>query len=123
MKTAVPTLSELSILENRLKSEKPSASKKLKRLQSLGCTQQFVDVSDSRSYYQELMKLYRHSKDCGIQTIIVASKLSCKSDPIQTVIENKKDYSNTMKKLLTFSLRNLLPIGVERNSVMSRLSR
>ena len=36
-------------------------------------TQEFVIFSDFRSHYQDLIKLYRHSKDCGNQTSLVLS--------------------------------------------------
>ena len=36
-------------------------------------TQEFVIFSDFRSHYQDLIKLYRHSKDCRNQTSLVLS--------------------------------------------------
>ena len=55
-------------------------------------TQGFVDLSDTRSYYRDLVKLYGHSMNCGNQTSLVTSTSSSKKDPNQSVIENNRRF-------------------------------
>ena len=48
---------------------------------------QFVDFSDIRSHYPDLIKLYRHSKDCGKQISLVSSTLANHKKQNETVID------------------------------------
>ena len=48
---------------------------------------EFVDFSDFRSHYSELIKLYRHSKYCGNQTSLVSSTSAGDKDPNDTGME------------------------------------
>ena len=50
------------------------------------CNQEFVSFSDMRSYYLDLIKLYRHNKDCGIQISAVSSTSAGDKDPNKTLI-------------------------------------
>ena len=116
----------MSTLEKKLKAENLSGSEKqtlcnqledllgkLDKISAGGfriikpedCTQDFVDVSDSRSYYQDLIRLYRYRKDCGNQTCLVSSTSSSKNDPNQNVIDNNKDASNA-KEVVEVSSQN-----------------
>ena len=51
------------------------------------CTKLFVDLSNSRSYYLYLIKLYGRSKDCGNQTSLVAATSIGDKDPIEIIID------------------------------------
>ena len=53
------------------------------------CTEGFVDLSDNRSYYRDLIKQYELSKYCGNQTSLVSSKSAGDKDPNGTVIDTK----------------------------------
>ena len=48
---------------------------------------EFVDLSNIRSHYRDLIKLYRHSKDCGNQISLVSSTSAGDKDPKETVID------------------------------------
>ena len=50
-------------------------------------TKEFVDISNIRNHYQDLIKLYRHRKDCGNQTSLVSSTSAVDKDPNETVID------------------------------------
>ena len=49
-------------------------------------TEDFVDFSDIRSHYRDLIKLYRYSKDRENQTSLVSSTSAGDKDPNKTVI-------------------------------------
>ena len=49
-------------------------------------TKEFVNISNIRRHYQDLIKLYRHSKDCGNQTL-VSSTSAVDKDPNETVVD------------------------------------
>ena len=50
------------------------------------CSGEFVDFSDLRSHYRDVIKLYRHRKDCGNQTSLVSSTSAGDKKP-------KRDYN------------------------------
>ena len=50
-------------------------------------TQEFVIINVFRIHYQDLIKLIRHSKDCGNQTSLVSSISAADKDPNKTVID------------------------------------
>ena len=54
------------------------------------CTKLSVVLSNSRSYYLDLIKLYGRSKDCGNQTSLVTSTSVGDKDPNETVIDTQK---------------------------------
>ena len=84
---------------------------------------QIVDVSDSRSYYRDLIKQYGHSKNCGNQTSLVASTSSTKKDSNQAVIDKYKDASNAKGETVEVSSQksatknSVLPIPARRDNV------
>ena len=52
---------------------------------------EFVDLSNIRSHYRDLIKLYRHSKDCGNQITLVSSTSAGDKDPNETVIDKEME--------------------------------
>ena len=54
------------------------------------CPHGFANFSDVRSHYQDLIKQYRLSKDCGNQTSLVTAKSAGDKDPNdETVIDTR----------------------------------
>ena len=105
----VPIANELLELEEKLKAENLSESKKqilcdqaerlLEKLDDIcaealriakteACHHGFTNFSNARSYYQDLIKQYRLSKDCGNQTSLVSTTSTVDKDPNnETVID------------------------------------
>ena len=127
VEAADPVLNELSILEKRLKAEKSNESEKetlcnqLKQLaekldevyeelmriiRSEDCTQGFLDLSDSRSYYRDLIKQYGHCKNCGNQTSLVSSTSAGDKDPNETVIETRNGAIGSTQENVEVSFRH-----------------
>ena len=97
-----PNYNEMLKLEKNLMSENLSDQKKqtlcnkmeeqVEKLDEI-CTEwiqiskpevharEFVVFSDIRSHYRDMIKLYRHSKDCGNQTSLVSSTSAGDKDP------------------------------------------
>ena len=48
-----------------------------------------MNLSDSRSYYLDLIKLFGRSNDCGNKTALVSSTLAGEKDPNKTVIDTE----------------------------------
>ena len=60
----------------------------LRILKTEDSTQGFANFSNARSRYQDLIKQYRLSKDCGSQTSLVSSTSAGDKDPNdETVID------------------------------------
>ena len=70
------------------------------------CTQEFVEVSDSRSCYREVIKQDWHSNDCGNPTSLIASTLGNENDPKQSVIEINDESSNAKGETAEVSSQN-----------------
>ena len=109
MEDSVPIENELVELENKFKSENLSDSEKQilcnqaerlleKRdeicaeailiLKTVSCPHVFANFSKARSHYQDLIKQYRLSKDCGNQTSLVSTTATGDKDPNdETVID------------------------------------
>ena len=51
------------------------------------CLQGFANFSNARSYYRDLVKQYRLSKDCGNQTSLVSSTSAADKGPNETAID------------------------------------
>ena len=105
----VPIANELLELEEKLKAENLSESEKqilcdqaerlLEKLDEIcaealriakteACHHGFTNFSYARSYYQDLIKQYRLSKDCGNQTSLVSTISTGDKDPNdETVID------------------------------------
>ena len=105
----VPIANELLELEEKLKAENLSESEKqilcdqaerlLEKLDEIcaealriakteACHYGFTNFSNARSYYQDLIKQYRLSKDCGNQTSLVSTTSTGDKDPNdKTVID------------------------------------
>ena len=82
------------------------------------CTQGFVDLIDTRSYYRDLINLYGHSKDRGNQTSLVASTSSSKMIQTKRRLTTIKTLEMQMEKRLRFLLRSPLPTEVGKNLVL-----
>ena len=51
---------------------------------------EFVDFSDIRNHYRDLIQLYRHNdKECGNQTSLISSTSAGDKDPNKTLIDIK----------------------------------
>ena len=109
LEDSVPIESELVELEQKLKSENLSDSEKqivcdqaerfLEKLDEIyaeghrtlkteNCPHGFAKFSNVRSHYQDLIKQYRLSKDCGNQTSLVTTTSTGDKDPNdETVID------------------------------------
>ena len=98
----VPIANELLELEEKLKAENLSESEKqilcdqaerlLEKLDEIcaeairiakteACHHGFTNFSNARSHYQDLIKQYRLSKDCGNQTSLVSTTSAGDKDP------------------------------------------
>ena len=110
LENSVPIENELLKLENKLKAENLSDSEKqilcnqaerflekldeffaefLQIMKTEACPQGFANFSAARSYYRDLIKQYRLSKDCGNQTSLVSSTSAVDKDPNETVIHTR----------------------------------
>ena len=68
-----------------------------------GCIQNSVDVSVGRSYYRDLIKLYRHSKDCVKKTFLESFTSGSKNGTNQTIIDKHKDASKSKGETIEVS--------------------
>ena len=82
------------------------------------CTKLFVNLNDSRSYYLDLFKLYRRSKDCGNQTSLVSSTTVGDKDPNERVIDARNEAKETLKRTSRFFQCILLHTLAEENPVL-----
>ena len=108
VKDAHPIFSELTNLENKLKREISSDSKKqtlcnqvqrlaekldeicaesIQKVKQEYRSRELVNFSNIRSNYRDLIKQYRLSKDCENQTSLVSSTSAVDKDPNETVID------------------------------------
>ena len=109
LEDSVPIENELVDLEKKLKSENLSDSEKqilcdqaeqllekrdeicaeaIRILKTESCPHGFANFSKTRSHYQDLIKQYRLSKDCGNQTSLVSTTSTDNKDPNdETVID------------------------------------
>ena len=105
----VPIENEMSELEKKLKAEDLSEPEKqilcdqaerllekldevfaevLQIMKTEACPHEFAGFIDARSHYQDLIKQYRLSKDCGNQTSLVSTTSAGDKDPNnETVID------------------------------------
>ena len=61
----------------------------IRKIKPEDCTKLFVNLSDSSSYYLDLIKLYGRGKDCWKQTSFVSS--TGDKDPNGHVIDTRKE--------------------------------
>ena len=109
LEDSVPIEDELVELEKKLKSENLSDSEKqilcdqvewllekrdeicaeaIRILKTQSCPRGFANFSKARNHYQDLIKQYRLSKDCGNQTSLVSTTSAGDKDPNdETVID------------------------------------
>ena len=108
LEDSVPIEKELLNREKKLKAENLSDSEKqilcnqaerllekqdeilaefLQIMKTEACPQGFTILSNARSYYRDLIKQYRLSKDCGNQTSLVSSTSAGDKDPNENVID------------------------------------
>ena len=127
LEDSVPIENDLLELEKKLKAEILSESEKqimcgqaerllerldeifpecLRLLKTEACHYGFTNSSNARSHYQDLIKQYRLSKDCGNQTSLVTTTTTGDKDPndetvIDTgngAIENAEDNAGVSSK-------------------------
>ena len=116
----VPIENELSELEKKLKVEDLSELKKqilcdqaerlldkldevfaevLQIMKTEACPHEFAGFINARSQYQELIKQYRLSKDCGNQTSLVSTTSAGDKDPNdETVIDTGNGAIETLRR-------------------------
>ena len=70
------------------------------------CPQGFANFSNARSYYRDLIKMYRLSKDCGYQTSSVSSTSVVDKDPNETVIHTGNGALENAEENLEVSSRH-----------------
>ena len=106
LEDSVPIENEFLKLGKKLKAENLSDSEKeilcnqaerlLEKLEAIfavflqimkteACLHGLANFINARSYYRDLIKQYRLSKDCGIQTSLLSSTLAVDKDPNETV--------------------------------------
>ena len=142
----VPTDNELLKLEKKLKAENLSDSEKqilcdqaerllekldeifaenLQILKTEACPQGFANFSNDRSYYRDLIKQYRLSKDCGNQTSLVSSTSAGDKDPNETVIDTRNGTLENAEENVEVSSRHSATQGSrkEPSTANSRSSR
>ena len=127
VKVAQPISSELTNLENRLKSEISSDSEKatlcnqmerlvekldeiyaesIQKIKQEYRSPELADFSNIRSHYRDLIKQYRLSKDCGNQTSLVSSTSAVDKDPNETVIDTGNGALENAKENVEVSSRH-----------------
>ena len=127
LEDSVSIENELLKLEKKLKAEKLSDSEKqilcnrterlLQKLDVIfaesfqimkteACPQVFANFSNARSYYRDLIKQYRLSKDCGNQTSLVSSTSAVDKDPNETVIDTGNGAFENAEENVEVSSRN-----------------
>ena len=87
------------------------------------CTELFVNLSDSRSYYLDLMKLNGRSKDCGNKTSLVSSTSPGDKNPTETVIETENGEIENVQENVEVSSRHSATQGKQPSIANSRSSR
>ena len=86
------------------------------------CNKLFVNLSDSRSYYLGLIKLYGRSKDCGNQTSLVSSTSAGDKDPNGTVIDTRNGAIENAEENVEVSSRHSATHGSrKKNPVLPTL--
>ena len=145
LEDSVPIENELLELEKKLKSENLCDSEKqilcdqaerflekldeiyaeaLRILKTENCPHGFANFSNVRSHYQDLIKQYRLSKDCGNQTSLVTATSAGDKDPndetvIDTgngAIENAEEKAEVSKHSVTHGSRKQPSIANSRSS-------
>ena len=74
-------------------------------------TKEFVGISNIRSHYQDLIKLYRHSKDCRNKASLVLSTSAVDKDPNETVIDAQNRAIENAEKNVEVSSRRFAAQG------------
>ena len=108
MKAAHTIFSELTNLENKLRTKISSDSEKqalcnqverlvekldeiyaesIQKIKQEYRSRELVDINSVRSHYRDLIKQYRLSKDCGNQTSFLSSTSAVDINPNETVID------------------------------------
>ena len=108
VKAACPILSELSNLEKKLKTENSSDpikqtlcnqierlvekldeiyAESIRMIKPQNYSRELVEFSKNKIYYQDLIKQYGHSNDCGNQASLVSCTSTGDKDPKEAVID------------------------------------
>ena len=80
------------------------------------CPQGFSNYSIARSYYRDLIKQYRLSKDCGSQTSLVSSTSAVDKDPNKTVIHTGNAAVENAEENFEVSSRHSATQGIRKHS-------
>ena len=138
--------SELSSLEEKLTTENLSDSEKqtlcnqverlVEKLDDIYAesihtikleyrSREFVDFSNIRSHYRDLIKQYGQRKDCGNQTSLVSSTSACDRDPNKTVIDTRNEAVENAEENVEVSSRHSATQGSRKQPsiAISRSSR
>ena len=136
----VPIENELVELEKKLKSENLSASEKqilcdqaepllekryeicaeaIRILKTESCPHGFANFSKARSHYQDLIKQYRLSKDCGNQTSLASTTSTGDKDPSdETVIDTGNRAIENAEENAEVSYKHSATHEAENNPVL-----
>ena len=138
LEDSVPIENELLKLEKNLKAENSSDSEKqilcnqterllgkldeffaefLQMMKTEACPQGFANFSNARSYYRDLIKQYRLSKDCGNQKSLVSSTSAVDKDPNETVIDTGNGTLENAEENVEVSSRHSATQGSRKQPV------
>ena len=81
------------------------------------CPQGFANFSNARSYYRDLIKQYRLSKDCGNQTSLVSSTSAVDKDPNETAIDTGNGAIENVEENAEVSSKHSAHTEAEKNPV------
>ena len=76
-----------------------------------------MDISNIRSHYQDLIKLYRHRKDRGNQTPLVSSLSAADKDPNETVFDTENGALENAKENVEVSSRHSATQGSRKQPI------
>ena len=80
------------------------------------CLHGFAKLSNARSYYRDLIKQYKISKDCGNQTSLVSSTSAVDKDPNETVIDTGNGAIENAEENVEFSSRHSATQGSRKQT-------
>ena len=146
LEDSVPIVNELLNLEKKFKAENLSDSEKqilcnqaerllekqdeifaefLQIMKTEACPQGFANLSNVRSYYRDLIKQYRCSRDCRNQTSLVSSTSAGDKGPNETVIDTGNGALENAEKKVEVSSRHCATQGSRKqpSTANSRSSR
>ena len=84
------------------------------------CPRVFANFSNARSYYRDLIKQYRPSKDCGNHTLLVSSTSAVDKKPNETVIETGNGALENAEENVEVSSRRSATQGIRKQPSIAK---